>query len=255
MVFCHDAEAAAARGFEALQAAQPGHAMLAAGDACRGQRPPQLDRPVDSACLLVQPDDLGGQGPILDRPGTRGTGQPLIEPATTHTQYPTHPDHAKLRPMGSHEGVLHGRSLAKYAAAFFKMSRSSFSRAFSRRSRVSSSAASACRPEPGNAPSPWFSSSAAHLYSRLRGIPNSRAIAAAGRPDCLSNWTASSLNAFVNRWRWPIVHLHRDILSPFEVSVKPGLAQIEESGQAPLGNGASPRARRIPPARCLTGCD
>src|SRR3989441_1057811 len=87
------------------------------------------------------------------------------------------------------------------------MSRSSLSRAFSRRSRMTSSSAATGCPDPGNAWPPAASSCAAHLYSRLRGTPNSRANSAAGRPDCFSNRTASSLNSLVNRWRWPIVHL------------------------------------------------
>src|SRR5207237_528451 len=215
MVFRHDAEAAVACGFEALAAAQASHPVLAARNAGVVERPPQLHGPIDPAGLVVPPHDLARQRAIGLGAGTQRPGQPGIEPAATHVQHPTHPDHAKLRPMIADEGVLHGRSLAKYAAAFFKMSRSSVIRASSRFRRVSSSAAFACRPEPGNAPAPWVSSSAAHLYSRLRGIPNSRATSAAGRPDCLSNWTASSLNSLVNRWRWPIVHLLPGHLVPF----------------------------------------
>src|SRR2546422_3919392 len=146
-------------------------------------RSPQLDGPVDPAGVLMPPRDLTRQLAIRLRAGTRRTGQPGIEATATHVQHPTHPHNPKLRAVVPHEGVLHGRSLAKYAAAFFKMSRSSVTCANSRFRRVSSAVAFACRPEPGNAP--CASSWAAHLYSRFRGIPSSRAIAAAGRPDCV----------------------------------------------------------------------
>src|SRR5437899_3897265 len=207
MVFGHNAEAAAARGFEALQAAQASHSMFAARNAGVVQRPPQLDRPVHAARLVMQAYNLGGQQAIRHGPGTRWAGQPTIEATATHSQDPTHSGDPKLPLVIPNEGVLHGSSLAKYAAAFFKMSRSSLSRAFSRRSRMTSSSAATGCPDPGNAWPPAASSCAAHLYSRLRGTPNSRANSAAGRPDCFSNRTASSLNSLVNRWRWPIVHL------------------------------------------------
>src|SRR5438552_12297 len=99
------------------------------------ERPPQLDRPVHAARLVMQAYNLGGQQAIRHGPGTRWAGQPTIEATATHSQDPTHSGDPKLPLVIPNEGVLHGSSLAKYAAAFFKMSRSSLSRAFSRRSR------------------------------------------------------------------------------------------------------------------------
>src|SRR5881628_2821249 len=105
--------------------------MLPTRNARVVQGPPQLDRTVHTAGLVVQPDD---------------PGQPAIEPTTTHVQHPAHPHDPKLSVMVTDEGILHRRSLAKYAAAFFKISRSSVTRASSRFTRASSSAAFPCRP-------------------------------------------------------------------------------------------------------------
>lgn len=54
--------------------------------------------------------------------------------------------------MGLHEGVLHWDSLAKYAAVFISLARSSVTRANSRLSRASSAVRAFRSPEPGNAP-------------------------------------------------------------------------------------------------------
>src|SRR3989442_2243653 len=108
------------------------------------------------------------------------------------------------------------------------MSLSSGTRAPSRRRRASSAAGAGCRPEPGNDASWCASNWAAHLYSRFRGIPNSRATWAAGRPDCVRSRTGSSLNSLVNRCRWPIVHL-RGHLVPFR-----GVRQTRASSGCPL---------------------
>src|SRR5256712_6334135 len=214
VMFRHDPKPSAAGGFQALASPQASDSMFAARDARSGQRAPQLDGPIDTAGLVMQADDLRSQLTIRHGAGTHGPGQPLIEPTATHVQHPAHPHNPKLPAMGAHEGVLHGRSLAKYAAAFFKMSRSSVSRATSRRRRARSAAGAGCRPEPGDDASWCASNWAAHLYSRFPGIPNSPATSAAGRPDCVRSRTASSLNSLVNRCRWPIVHL-RGHLVPF----------------------------------------
>jgi hypothetical protein len=105
----------------------------------------------------------------------------------------------------------------------FKMFRSSVTRANSRLSCASSAASSACRPEPGKAP-PCVGTSFCHLYSRLRGMPSSRVISAAGRWLAFSSKTACRLHSGVNRRRRPISHLLRGNRATFEMSVKPGLA-------------------------------
>src|SRR5262245_4550446 len=50
---------------------------------------------------------------------------PVIVSVATDLEHPTHSRPAKLILMSSDKAVLHPSSLAKYAAAFFKLSRSS----------------------------------------------------------------------------------------------------------------------------------
>jgi hypothetical protein len=72
-------------------------------------------------------------------PGAGRTTKPLIVATARDLQEPTHATDAELRVLLVYPGVLYGSCCAKYAAAFFKMSRSSFKRAFSFRRRFSSS--------------------------------------------------------------------------------------------------------------------
>src|SRR5919205_1214741 len=65
--------------------------------------------------------------------------QPLVITAARDLEQATHATHAKCGALLVYPGVLHGSCCAKYAAAFFKISRSSFKRAFSFRRRLSSS--------------------------------------------------------------------------------------------------------------------
>ena len=61
---------------------------------------------------------------------------PGVVAASMDTQHPTHGDQTKLADVVANERVLGPYPLAKYAAAFFKMSRSSvirFNSAFRRR--------------------------------------------------------------------------------------------------------------------------
>ncbi len=110
------------------------------------------------------------------------------------------------------------------------MSRSSRSRAFSRRSRVSSSVLWARPPLPGNAVSPCVSNSSCHLYRWLRRKPNSRATAAAGRPDDFHSRTASILNSVVNCCRFAIGHLPGAIVPFLRCPRKVGLILLFQVG-------------------------
>src|SRR5262249_11712942 len=69
----------------------------------------------------------------------RWAAAPLVVATTRDCQCPTSTTDGKLPVLLLHPGVLHGSCCAKYAAAFFKISRSSFKRAFSLRRRFSSS--------------------------------------------------------------------------------------------------------------------
>src|SRR5215471_1025917 len=77
---------------------------------------------------------------LIDVPlGIGWAAEPLVVATARDLQELTHATHRELGVLLVHPGVLHGSCCAKYAAAFFKISRSSFKRAFSFRKRFSSS--------------------------------------------------------------------------------------------------------------------
>ena len=76
-------------------------------------------------------DQLGLADVVARPPAQRGL-QPGIEAARADAQVPTHRPHLISRPMVDDERVSHFASLAKYAVAFFRMSRSSVTRRSSR---------------------------------------------------------------------------------------------------------------------------
>jgi len=93
--------------------------------------------------------------------------EPVVVAAERDAQTPTQSGNAVAMAGFINEGVLHGSCLAKYAAAFFKMSRSSVTRASSRLScSISGCWASSFLPGPLNAACvlpALTSSSEAHL--------------------------------------------------------------------------------------------
>src|SRR5208283_2561787 len=147
---------------------------------------------------------------------------PRIKPAPRDLEQSAHHPHRMGGLVGLHEpeerfeGPL---SVANQAAAFERISRSSFSRRFSRRSRVSSSRSAVVRP-----PSPWPASRASCLPQRAivqAEGPNSLARDAAVRPD-LSRPTICRLNSGVYR----TVRFAINTSVPYvEVSTKPGQLQ------------------------------
>src|SRR4029453_7361060 len=86
---------------------------------------------------------LVGGGPRTGRSSLGG-----IETGATNFQHPAHQHHWKFLTMNSNAGVLHVHSFAKYAAAFFRKSRSCSRRSTSRRNRLSSSSWSLLLPWP-----------------------------------------------------------------------------------------------------------
>src|SRR5215831_6152140 len=131
------------------QASQPGHPMAATRFAHPLQEPPHSPRAVGLACLLVQHPHPLDQEAIALSAHTVGAPLPGRDPTATDLQHPTQTGHAMLVGMDLNERVLHRDSLAKYAAAFFKLSRSSVTRASSRFSRTISVIRSFRAPEPG----------------------------------------------------------------------------------------------------------
>ena len=204
MVFHDHAEPTDPPGFQVRELPQARHAMAATSDPVPIQDPTQFNSPVLFPRLPMEAAQLGGQPLIFDRAGTHRPIPPGIVAATTDREGRTEVGDPVGALLGPDERVFHVDSLAKYAAAFLKMSRSSVTRANSRLRRASSAADSACRPEPGNAP-PCAATSFCYLYRRLRGTPSSRAISAVGRCPAFSNCTACRLNSGVNRRRWPML--------------------------------------------------
>src|SRR5712692_668639 len=95
--------------------------------------------------------DLYKQSPLLAAPRRLRTISPSVIAAATDLKHFTHPGDPEFHTVSSHKRVLYLSSLAKYAAAFFRMSRSSLIRSNSLRSRVTSSFPAERRPMPGKA--------------------------------------------------------------------------------------------------------
>src|SRR5262245_7381170 len=76
---------------------------------------------------------------IGPRWGPGWAAEPLVVTTARDFQDPTPMTYLELCVLLVHPRVLHGSCCAKYAAAFFKISRSSLRRAFSFRKRFSSS--------------------------------------------------------------------------------------------------------------------
>ena len=127
------------------------------------QELPHLACPIGLPRLLMQYPHPFHECLIGLRPCTHRTMLPRIEPAPTDLKDLTHSCHAKLPLMRQHKSVLHRDSLAKYRAAFFKMSRSSVTRASSRFSRLTSVVRSLRAPGPGKAVVPRSRTSVCHL--------------------------------------------------------------------------------------------
>src|SRR2546421_700830 len=122
-----------------------------------------------------------------------------IEAGPTNSQHATHQPHRELLPVTSDAGVLHHRSFAKYAAAFFKKSRSWVTSSSSLRKRRTSCSGLATLPFPGNT-SVSVSSLASTCCFQWRSIsqriPSCSATLTAELPFC-TRPTASNLNSRV----------------------------------------------------------
>src|SRR3984885_11532823 len=127
-------------------------------------------------------------------------------------------------PMLGDESELHRASLAKNAAAFFRMSRSARSLAFSLRSRSISSCSGFSWPWPGKACIGSALSSFAQRRSMFSSISRSRAACATLTPRSRISRTASTLNSRANT-RLPMGHLQLQ-QSPF--------LGVHETGSRPI---------------------
>src|SRR5690606_11014920 len=118
---------------------------------------------------------------------------PSVVTAAMHRHDLAHAQNAVLVFMALDERVLHPDCLAKYVAAFFRMSRSSVTRlssAFRRRSSSACDNWAACWP--GGI---WWARS--QLYRLWALTPNLLATSAAECPRSVTCLTASSLNSGV----------------------------------------------------------
>src|ERR1051325_277805 len=114
---------------------------------------------VDPPVLVVDGLDLHRQFLPPTPPGAGLALEPRVEPAAGHLQHTAHHRDGPYLAMLLDEGELHGCSLAKNAAAFFKISRSMSSRTFSLRSRRFSAA---------SAPSPLGTMPASPEYFEIQ---------------------------------------------------------------------------------------
>jgi hypothetical protein len=118
---------------------------------------------------------------------------PLVVTTARALQYPTQTRDGKLRVLLLEPGVLPGSCCAQDAAAFCKISRSSFQRAFAFRRRLSSSYRCASWP--------CFSWRSTRCYVPIQVwnvfslTPKSRAVWASGCSDSTASFTARSLHA------------------------------------------------------------
>src|SRR5688572_17092719 len=128
--------------------AQSEDAMLAAGNAPFVERAPSLDPTIDLPVIQVHAPDVDQQLLISHATGAGRPMEPGVKPAARDRQLPAQLRHRELAAMRTDEAVLHEDSFAKYAAAFFKISRSSVTRFNSRRS-CSTSVSSDSRFAPG----------------------------------------------------------------------------------------------------------
>src|SRR5437762_949210 len=157
-----------------------------------------------AAGLMNRPNDRP-QGFIVLGSFAWSPARRRIEAGPTNSQHSTHQGHRELLPVAAHAGVLHDGSFAKYAAAFFKKSRSWVTSSSSRRKRRTSCSALATLPDPGKVSllAPSFPSTCCFQWRSIsERIPNCSATRDAELPFCTSR-TASNLNSRVNCLRFP----------------------------------------------------
>src|SRR2546425_106875 len=161
----HHAEAPLSRGFNPGLASESCPPVLAAGHALLVQGTPGLEGAIGLAMVPVHSANSGQQPRIGLDARARRPRPPVVEPAAGDAQHPAQHGNPELRVVVPDELVPHGSSFAKYAAAFFRMARSSVTCLSSRFRRSSSFCSSrGLRPGPRKAlAAPAFCSCACHL--------------------------------------------------------------------------------------------
>src|SRR5512139_4142447 len=142
--------------------------------------------------------DLHFQPLLFLNPLGRLPIQPFVIPALGHPQNTTHHRYTMPESHCFHDRVPGSDSFAKYAVAFFKMSRSIFTMASSRLTRASSISTSVsglcCFPTSLSLPSLF----AFTQYRMVEGeTDNLRPTSGTLSPPSVTNFTASSRSSFV----------------------------------------------------------
>ena len=101
------------------------NALLATSNACLAQVAMHARTAINALAVFKGFPDVRHEGFIGQSARALGCCLPGVIAAALNTQDPAHTAEAELALVLSHECVLHPDSLAKYVAAFFKMSRSS----------------------------------------------------------------------------------------------------------------------------------
>src|SRR5205085_2602049 len=150
---------------------------------------------------LMRLADLFQKLLLTDLPGRGRAFDPGVEPAAADFQHAADHAHRPDLSMSLDEGELHGCSLAKNAAAFFKISRSISRRAFSSYNRASWDLS-----EPSRLSSCAASYEVFSIQPRTLAGSTPRLLAASvlEYPCSLTSLTADTLNSRVNR-RLPMV--------------------------------------------------
>ena len=105
---------------------------------------------VTAPVLIKEPLNVSVHTPVLGGSGRLRCLPPGVIAAPTHPEHPTQDRHRKHPFVSLDEGVPYRDSLAKYAAAFFRIATASSRWATRRLSRETSAACSACK-----ASDPW----------------------------------------------------------------------------------------------------
>src|SRR5690606_31570424 len=172
--------------------------MQAAGQALGQYVVPDAAGTIGAVAALETPVDRRHQRLVVPGAGAGAAVEPGMEARAGDIQSVAQPCHRPDVPVLRDKGEPHITSLAKKAAAFFRMSRSAFSFATSLRSRSISSCSGFICPWPGKACCGSEANSRTHLRSTFSWRSRSRAACATATPRSFTNLTASSLNSRLN---------------------------------------------------------
>src|SRR3984885_1349081 len=147
---------------------EPGGAVLAAGNVPVPQISPYARAAVRLVTRLKALSNPHQNRSISHRAVALSSSEPLIEPARGHAERLAHPSDRPDTTVMRHERVLHWGSFAKYASAFFKMSRSAVTFISSPSRRNNSASSGLIFPLPGNGLSGSWSNCRSQAFNTLR---------------------------------------------------------------------------------------